>query len=75
MTTQVRSVTLTLDAVAAEALRDLLAASLRELSYEIANTDNPRYKKTLRAKDAALRTALELLEPAVDTAGGAPPVS
>jgi hypothetical protein len=73
MSTQVRSVTLTLDAVTAEALRDLLAASLSDLSYEIANTDNPRYKKTLRAKDTALRAALELLESAVDIAGGAPP--
>jgi len=41
-----------------DVLRGVLDAALRELRYEIADTDNSRYKHELREREVALRALL-----------------
>ncbi|HSJ46063.1 MAG TPA: hypothetical protein VK923_15425 [Euzebyales bacterium] len=42
----------------AEVLREVLDAALRELRYEISDTDNSRYKQELREREEALRALM-----------------
>ena len=42
-------------------LRDVLDAALRDLRYEIADTDNPHFKRRLRNRESVLRALLEPL--------------
>ena len=53
--------TLTLDETQAAVLRELLDSALRDLSYEISNTDNPAFKRGLRARADSMRAVLEAL--------------
>lgn len=41
-----------------DVLREVLDAALRELRYEIADTDNSRYKRELREREVALRALI-----------------
>ena len=42
-------------------LRDVLDAALRDLRFEIADTDNAQYKQQLRERESVLRDLLEPL--------------
>jgi hypothetical protein len=42
-------------------LRDVLDAALRDLRFEIADTDNWEYKQQLRERESVLRDLLEPL--------------
>ena len=42
-------------------LRDVLDAALRDLRFEIADTDNAHYKQQLRERESVLRDLLEPL--------------
>ena len=44
-----------------EMLREILDGSLRDLKYEIADTDNPAYKRQLREREAPLLSILDKL--------------
>ena len=44
-----------------ELLREILDESLRDLKYEIANTDNLTYKHRLKERQALLRSVLDKL--------------
>ena len=57
-----------LDTEQVDALHDLLATTLRELSYEIASADLPSYRQMLRERREVLRSTLDAL-------GGAVPAS
>jgi hypothetical protein len=48
-------------------LRELLGATLADLSSEIADTDNVTYRSGLRDRRATLESVLALLEGAPDT--------
>ena len=52
---------LNLDADQATALRDVLEGALRDLSYEISNTDNSQMKDELRQRRESLQTIAEQL--------------
>ena len=41
---------LELDAAELDAVRDALASTVRDLSPEIADTDNPQYRRELKAR-------------------------
>jgi hypothetical protein len=41
-----------------EVLREVLDAALRDLRYEISDTDNSRYKQELRGREVALRALM-----------------
>jgi hypothetical protein len=61
---------LRLDDEQAGLLREVLDVTLRDLSYEISDTDNPEYKRGLRGRRDSLRAVRELLG-GPDTAGSA----
>ena len=44
-----------------ELLREILDETLRDLKYELADTDNPTYKQRLRKREAILRSVLDKL--------------
>jgi hypothetical protein len=50
---------LELDDSQAELLRELLDSAFRDLSYEIADTDNRTYKDNLKARRVTLAALLE----------------
>ena len=52
---------LNLDADQATALRDVLEIALRDLSYEISNTDNSQMKDDLRKRRESLQAVAEKL--------------
>jgi hypothetical protein len=52
---------LRLDDDQADLLREVLDLTLRDLSYEISDTDNPEYKRGLRDRRDSLRSVRELL--------------
>ena len=52
---------LTLEPPEIELLRAILDESLRDLKYEIANTDNLEYKHRLKERQALLRSILDKL--------------
>lgn len=52
---------LRLDDEQARELRDLLADALRELSSEIADTDNPDYRRKLRSRRQHLQAVAQQL--------------
>jgi len=57
--------TLDLDQHEADVLRDVLMSTLRELSYEIANTDLSTFKDELKARRTVLEGVLgRLAQPA-----------
>jgi hypothetical protein len=47
-----------LDDASAAVLRDLVAAAVRDLHYEIAGTDNPEYRRGLRERVEILEAIL-----------------
>jgi hypothetical protein len=53
--------TLELDDEQAALLREVLDHALRDLRYEIADTDNSRYRDALKEREAALRDLLSPL--------------
>ena len=55
-------VTITLDAADAITLADALKSYLSDLGMEIADTDNKDFRDGLKARKAALRRVLDLLE-------------
>lgn len=55
------TVKLLLDPEQVGVLRELLDSTVRELNYEIANTDNSMYKKGLRQRRTLMRTMLGAL--------------
>ncbi len=56
----------------AEHLEGLLDSYLRELSHEIAATDNPEYRKRLRARRTRLAEVAEALGLLLGTASAKP---
>jgi hypothetical protein len=54
-------VELSLDGPQAELVRELLDRDLRDLRFEIADTDNSTYKAELREREELLRTVLAQL--------------
>ena len=56
---------LTLDEAEAAELRDLLDGTLGDLSSEIADTDNPRYRTALKER----RTRLQAVRARLESAG------
>ena len=42
-------------------LRDVLDSTWRDLRYEIADTDNPAFKRQLRQREQILRSIVDLL--------------
>jgi hypothetical protein len=52
---------LQLDAAQAELMREVLDSAFRDLRYEVADTDNSRYKRQLRDREQALRELLDLV--------------
>ena len=54
--------TIELTEVQRAALQQLLHASLGDLSTEIADTDNPSYRKDLRERREVLQSVLTLLD-------------
>jgi len=52
---------LTLDITQTETLRELLDNALRDLRFEIADTDNSAFKAGLRDRQRVLRSILDLL--------------
>lgn len=52
---------LTLEEPEVEILREILDGSLRDLKYEIANTDNLTFKRKLKAREALMRSILDKL--------------
>jgi hypothetical protein len=52
---------LQLDAAQAELVREVLDSAFRDLRYEVADTDNSRYKRQLRDREQALRELLDLV--------------
>lgn len=44
-----------------ELLREILDETLRDLKYELADTDNPTYKQRLRNRETILRSVLDRL--------------
>lgn len=42
-------------------LREVLESTWRDLRYEIADTDNPGYKRQLKERERTLRSMLDLL--------------
>lgn len=53
-------VDLTLNHEKAELLREVLDRTIRDLRYEISNTDRADFKRTLRSREVLLR---EMIEP------------
>jgi len=47
-----------------EELRDTLANVISDMSSEIADTDNPSYRKDLKARRDRLQSIVRLLDPA-----------
>ena len=45
-----------------DVLRETLDATLRDLKYEIADTDNPTYKRQLRKRETLLLSILAKLD-------------
>ncbi|HEU4840675.1 MAG TPA: hypothetical protein VFT09_04505 [Ilumatobacteraceae bacterium] len=45
-----------------EALREVLHSAIRDLSPEIADTDNPEYRRGLKARRELLRTVVARLD-------------
>ena len=56
-------VTLELSAEQADLLGDVLDSTIRDLSPEIADTDNPSYRRELKERREQLRAIRGLLEP------------
>jgi hypothetical protein len=56
-------VELSLDEQDAQLLRDVLQTVISDLSPEIADTDNPSYRRELRSRRDALRALLAKLGP------------
>jgi hypothetical protein len=52
---------LQLDTAHAELMREVLDSAFRDLRYEVADTDNSRYKRQLRDREQALRELLDLV--------------
>jgi hypothetical protein len=52
---------LTLDHTQAEVLRETLDSTLRDLRFEIADTDNPAFRRQLKAREEVLRSLLTAL--------------
>jgi len=52
---------LTLDDTQAEVLRETLDSTLRDLRFEIADTDNPAFRRQLKAREEVLRSLLTAL--------------
>ncbi len=46
-------------------LREVLESTWRDLRYEIADTDNPAFKRQLKQREQLLRSILERLSSAV----------
>lgn len=55
------SITLEIADDHAVVLREVLDLTLRDLRYELADTDNPEYKRRLRDRESVLRALLEPL--------------
>lgn len=53
--------TLDLNPQQTEVLREILDNALRDLRYEIADTDNHRYKQDLKAREDIIRSLLDPL--------------
>jgi hypothetical protein len=56
------SVELSLDEDETELIREVLTGVISDLSPEIADTDNPVYRRTLQARRVALRALLAKLD-------------
>jgi hypothetical protein len=56
----------------AEELRDTLGQVLGDMSSEIADTDNPAYRRTLESRRQLLRAVLSQLDGSDATITGAP---
>ncbi len=54
---------LTITDAEADLLRDLLDAALKDMSYEIADTDLPSYRAELRERRETMRSTREKLNP------------
>jgi hypothetical protein len=52
---------LTLDDGQQTLLRELLDSAYRELRYEVADTDNSRFKQELREREASVGALLDLV--------------
>lgn len=52
---------LALDDAQQTLLREVLDSAFRDLRYEVANTDNSRFKEELRAREATLKSILDLV--------------
>jgi hypothetical protein len=52
---------LQLDAAQVELMREVLDSAFRDLRYEVADTDNSRYKLDLRERGRRLRELLDLV--------------
>jgi len=50
---------LVLDDASASVLREVLEAAARDLSYEIADTDNPEFKRTLDERAERLHSIID----------------
>jgi hypothetical protein len=59
----VEGLTLELSAEQADLLGDVLDSTIRELSPEIADTDNPMFRRQLKERREQLRAIRGLLEP------------
>lgn len=55
-------VRLALDEAEARSLRDLLSASIGDMSMEIADTDNPTFRKELKSRRDQLQRVLEAID-------------
>ena len=60
-TTNTTLVHLDLDATQVEVLSDLLASTLRDMHYEIAATDSPRFRADLQTRRVVLESVRALL--------------
>jgi hypothetical protein len=54
-------VNLQLESAQVDLLREILDSAFRDLRYEVADTDNSRYKAQLRDRERALGELLELV--------------
>jgi len=56
-------VELHLDSSQADLLREVLDMALRDLRFEISNTDNMQYSRQLKERERIMRSILEQLQP------------
>jgi hypothetical protein len=54
-----------LEEAEARSLRDLLGASIGDMSMEIADTDNPTFRKELKSRRDRLQRVLEAIDTAI----------